>query len=160
MFNGLEVPVADQLKYFYDVWGSDKTYNHMAVPWAWAFDTPFSWTKQVASHFGGVRQGTAISWPAVIKDKGGIREQFHHIIDVVPTILEAAKIRQPSVVDGIKQSPTEGVSMMYTFDKASASAAQDPILRDDGRPRDLSRRLDRQHQSHAPAMGRAGWCRS
>jgi len=122
MFNGVEVPVADQLKYFYDAWGSDKTYNHMAVPWAWAFDTPFTWTKQVASHFGGVRQGTAISWPAVIKDKGGIRNQFHHIIDIVPTILEAAKVKQPTMVDGIKQSPIEGVSMMYTFDRANANA--------------------------------------
>jgi arylsulfatase A-like enzyme len=121
MFNGAEVPVADQLKYFYDVWGSDRTYPHMAVPWSWAFDTPFSWTKQVASHFGGTRQGMAISWPQVIKDKGGIRHQFHHVIDIVPTILEAAKIKQPKVVDGIKQSPIEGVSMAYTFDKANAS---------------------------------------
>ena len=132
---------ADQLKYFYDVWGSDKTYNHMAVPWSWAFDTPFSWTKQIASHFGGVRQGTAISWPAVIKDKGGIRHQFHHIIDVVPTILEATHIKQPKVVDGIPQSPIEGVSMVYTWDKANAAApstAYDAILRDDGRPRHLS----------------------
>ncbi len=119
-FNGAEVPVADQLKNFYDVWGSDKTYNHMAVPWSWAFSTPFSWTKQVASHFGGTRQGMAIMWPKVIKDKGGIRNQFHHVIDVVPTILEAAQIKQPEVVDGIKQSPIEGVSMAYTFDKANA----------------------------------------
>ena len=122
MFNGVEVPVEAQLKYFYDVWGSDKTYNHMAVPWSWAFDTPFSWTKQVASHFGGTRQGVAISWPAVIKDKGGIRHQFHHVIDIVPTILEAAQIKQPNVVDGIKQSPIEGVSMVYTFDKENANA--------------------------------------
>jgi arylsulfatase len=122
MFNGVEVPVADQLKYFYDVWGSEKTYNHMAVPWSWAFDTPFSWTKQVASHFGGIKQGMAIMWPKRIADKGGIRHQFHHVIDVVPTILEAAGIRQPEVVDGIKQSPIEGVSMAYTFDKANANA--------------------------------------
>ena len=122
MFNGVEVPVADQLKYFYDIWGSDKTYPHMAVPWAWAFDTPFPWTKQIASHFGGVRQGMAISWPKVIKDKGGIRNQFHHMIDIVPTILEATKIKQPKIVDGIPQSPVEGVSMMYTFDKANANA--------------------------------------
>jgi arylsulfatase len=121
-FNGVQFPVADQLKYFYDVWGSDKTYNHMAVPWSWAFDTPFSWTKQIASHFGGVRQGTAISWPAVIKDKGGIRNQFHHVIDVVPTILEATKIAEPKTVDGIPQSPIEGVSMAYTFDKANSNA--------------------------------------
>jgi arylsulfatase len=122
MFNGVEVPVEVQLKNFYDVWGSDQTYNHMAVPWAWAFDTPFSWTKQVASHFGGVRQGMAISWPKVIKDKGGIRHQFHHVIDIVPTILEAAGIRQPEVVDGIPQSSIEGVSMVYTFDERSADA--------------------------------------
>jgi arylsulfatase len=123
MFNGVVVPVEDQLKYFYDAWGSDKTYNHMAVGWTWAFDTPFSWTKQIASHFGGIRQGTAISWPKVITDKGGIRHQFHHVIDIVPTILEAARIRAPKTVDGIKQSPIEGVSMAYTFDKANATAA-------------------------------------
>ena len=123
MFNGAVVPVEAQLKNFYDVWGTDKTYNHMAVPWAWAFDTPFTWTKQIASHLGGIRQGMAISWPNVIKDKGGIRHQFHHMIDVVPTILEAANIKQPEVVDGIKQSPIEGVSMMYTFDAKNAGAA-------------------------------------
>ena len=122
MFNGVEVPVADQLKYFYDIWGSDRTYNHMAVPWSWAFDTPFSWTKQIASHFGGTRQGVAISWPKVIKDKGGIRNQFHHVIDIVPTILEATGIRAPMTVDGIPQAPIEGVSMAYTFDKANANA--------------------------------------
>lgn len=122
MFNGVVVPVEDQLKYFYDAWGSDKTYPHMAVPWAWAFDTPFPWTKQIASHIGGVRQGMAISWPKVIKDKGGIRNQFHHVIDIVPTILEAANIKEPKVVNGIKQSPIEGVSMLYTFDAKNAKA--------------------------------------
>ncbi len=122
MFNGVQVPVADQLKYFYDAWGSDKTYNHMAVGWAWAFDTPFSWTKQIASHWGGVRQGMAVSWPGHITDVGGIRSQFHHIIDVVPTILEASGIHAPDYVDGIKQSPIEGVSFAYTFDKANANA--------------------------------------
>ena len=88
----IDIPVADQLKY-YDVWGSDKTQPHMAVAWAWAFDTPFKWTKQIASHFGGTRQGMAISWPGHIDDVGGIRTQFHHLIDIVPTILEAAGIR-------------------------------------------------------------------
>ncbi|KPK57414.1 MAG: arylsulfatase [Gammaproteobacteria bacterium SG8_31] len=122
MFNGVDVPVAVQLEKFYDVWGSDQTYNHMAVPWAWAFDTPFSWTKQVASHFGGIRQGMAIAWPKVIKDKGGIRNQFHHVIDIVPTILEAAGVQQPEYVDGIEQSPIEGVSMAYTFDEKNADA--------------------------------------
>ena len=123
MFNGVIVPVEDQLKYFYDAWGTDKTYPHMAVGWAWAFDTPFSWTKQIASHFGGVRQGTAMSWPKVIKDKGGVRHQFHHVIDIVPTILEATGVRAPKIVDGIKQSPIEGVSMVYTFDKKNANVA-------------------------------------
>jgi arylsulfatase A-like enzyme len=122
MFNGVNVPVEAQLKYFYDIWGTEKTYNHMAVPWAWAFDTPFPWTKQVASHLGGIRQGMAISWPKVIKDKGGLRHQFHHVIDVVPTILEAAQIKQPQTVDGIKQGPIEGVSMVCTFDKKNANA--------------------------------------
>jgi arylsulfatase A-like enzyme len=122
MFNGANPSVDEQLKYFYDVWGTDRTYNHMSIGWAWAFDTPFSWTKQIVSHFGGTRQGMAISWPKGISDRGGIRNQFHHVIDIVPTILEAAHIQQPTTVDGIKQSPIEGVSMMYTFDKNNANA--------------------------------------
>ena len=120
-FNGINVPVAEQLK-FYDVWGSDLTYPHMAVGWTWAMDTPFKWTKQVASHFGGTRQGVAISWPNRIKDAGGIRHQFHHVIDIVPTILEATGIAAPLQVNGIAQKPIEGVSMAYTFDKANAEA--------------------------------------
>ena len=90
----------------------------MAVQWSWAFDTPFKWTKQVASHFGGTRQGLVISWPGHIEDGGGLRPQFHHIIDIVPTILEAAGINAPETVNGIPQKPIEGVSMAYTFDKA------------------------------------------
>jgi arylsulfatase A-like enzyme len=120
MFNGVDVPVEDQLKFFYDLWGTDQTYNHMAVPWTWAFDTPFSWTKQIASHFGGTRQGMCVSWPGHIKDVGGVRTQFHHVIDVVPTILEACGIPAPENVDGIKQAPIEGVSFAYTFDSANA----------------------------------------
>ena len=121
-YNGvLDVPEALQLLH-YEEWGSSATYPHMAVPWAWAFDTPFKWTKQVASHFGGTRQGLAISWPGHIKDPGGIRHQFHHMIDIVPTILEATGIRAPEEVDGIKQKPIEGVSMAYTFDSANANA--------------------------------------
>jgi len=120
--NGVEIPLADQMK-FYDAWGSDQTYPHMSVGWAWAFDTPFSWTKQIASHFGGTRQGLVISWPKVITDHGGVRNQFHHVIDVVPTILEATGIKAPTTVDGITQKPIEGVSMMYTFDKANANVA-------------------------------------
>jgi len=121
-FNGVEFPVEQQLKEFYNVWGTDKTYNHMAVGWTWAFDTPFKWTKQIASHFGGTKQGMCIAWPNRIKDKGGIRWQFHHVIDIVPTILEATGIPAPVSVDGIDQSPMDGVSMVYTWDKAGADA--------------------------------------
>jgi arylsulfatase A-like enzyme len=117
----LELPEVEYLRY-YESWGSDQTYPHMAVPWAWAFDTPFKWTKQIASHFGGTRQGMAISWPGHISDVGGIRTQFHHVIDIVPTLLEAAGIPAPDMVNGIKQKPIEGVSMVYTFDKANANA--------------------------------------
>ena len=121
-YNGiLDFPIDEQLK-FYDAWGSAGSYPHMAVAWSWAFDTPFKYTKQIASHFGGTRQGMAISWPVRIKDAGGIRTQFHHIIDIVPTILEAAGIKAPQMVDGIKQKPIEGISMAYTFDKANANA--------------------------------------
>src|ERR1700753_2025677 len=105
----LDLPIAEQMK-AYDAWGSEGTYPHMSVAWSWAFDTPFKWTKQVASHFGGTRQGMALSWPGHINDAGAIRTQFHHLIDVVPTILEAAGIEQPLVVNGISQKPIEGVS--------------------------------------------------
>jgi arylsulfatase len=123
-YNGiLDIPIAEQLK-FYDVWGSAATYPHMAVAWSWAFDAPFKWTKQVASHFGGTRQGLAISWPGHIKDVGGIRTQFHHVIDIVPTILEACGVRAPEKVNGIKQKPIEGVSMTYTFDQPAAPSTR------------------------------------
>jgi arylsulfatase A-like enzyme len=117
----INMPVDTQLKY-YNVLGSDQTTPHMSVAWSWAFDTPFKWTKQVASFFGGTRQGMCISWPGHIKDVGGIRSQFHHIIDIVPTILEASGIPAPESVDGIKQAPIEGVSMAYTFERANANA--------------------------------------
>ncbi len=121
-YNGiLTLPLAVQMLHYRN-WGSDKTYPHMSVAWSWAFDTPFKWTKQVASHFGGTRQGLAISWPGHITDAGGIRTQFHHVIDIVPTILEATGIKAPEEVDGIKQKPIEGVSMAYTFDQANANA--------------------------------------
>ena len=94
----------------------------MSVAWSWAFDTPFKWTKQVASHFGGTRQGMAMAWPDHIKDAGGIRTQFHHMIDIVPTILEATGIPAPVMVNGVAQKPIEGVSMAYTWDKANANA--------------------------------------
>jgi arylsulfatase len=90
------------------------------------FDAPFKWTKQVASHFGGTRQGICIAWPGHISDPGGMRTQFHHVIDVAPTILEAIGLPQPVQVNGINQAPIEGISMVYTFDKANANAFSSP----------------------------------
>lgn len=121
-FNGInELPVDVQMK-FYDVWGTEQTYNHMSAGWSWAFDTPFDWFKQNASRLGGINQNMVVSWPARIKDKGALRQQFVHVIDVVPTILEAAGIRAPEMVDGIKQAPIEGTSFAYTFAKENAKA--------------------------------------
>ena len=120
-FNGVAVPVADQLKW-YDVWGTEQTYNHMSAGWSWAFDTPFTWFKQNASRLGGIRQCMAVSWPGHITDEGGLREQFLHVIDVVPTLLEVCGLDAPGTVDGIKQAPIEGTSFAYTFDAKNAKA--------------------------------------
>ena len=120
-FNGVSVPVKDQFLW-YPFWGSERTYPHFAAGWAWAMDTPFKWVKQVPSHFGGTAQGVAMSWPGHITDVGGIRRQFHHVIDIVPTILEATGIPAPDTINGIEQRPIEGVSMVYTWDKANANA--------------------------------------
>jgi arylsulfatase A-like enzyme len=119
-FNGIsEMPVDVQMKW-YDVWGTEATYNHMSAGWSWAFDTPFDWFKQNASRLGGINQNMVVFWPDRIKDKGGLREQFVHVIDVVPTILDAAGIPAPEEIDGIKQDPIEGTSFLYTFDAANA----------------------------------------
>ncbi len=126
-FNGITLPAEAQMKW-YDLWGTDQTYNHFAVPWAWAFDTPFKWTKQIPSFFGGTRNGMVISWPDRIKDKGAVRSQFHHVIDVVPTILEATGIPAPNMVDGIAQKPIEGTSMVYSFDHADAPRRTRPSI--------------------------------
>jgi arylsulfatase len=120
MTNGLHPTVEENMK-FYDAWGTDQTYPHYAVGWAWAWDTPYQWTKEVASHFGGTRNGMAMAWPARIKDAGGIRQQFHHVIDIVPTILEAAGLPEPVMVNGVAQKPIEGVSMAYSWDKTNAN---------------------------------------
>ncbi len=118
-FNGISVPVETQMKW-YDVWGTEETYNHMSAGWSWAFDTPFDWFKQNASRLGGIRQNMVVSWPNGITEKGGKRDQFMHVIDVVPTILEVAGIPAPEEVDGILQAPIEGTSFAYTFDAANA----------------------------------------
>ena len=101
--------------------GGPNAYNHYPVGWAWAMNTPFQWGKQVASHLGGVRNPMVIAWPDRIKDQGGVRTQFHHVIDVAPTILQAAKILEPKEVNGVKQKPIEGVSMLYSFDRANTA---------------------------------------
>jgi arylsulfatase A-like enzyme len=102
--------------------GGPKSYNHFPVGWAWAMNTPFQWGKQVASHFGGTRNPLVVSWPVRIKDKGALRTQFHDVIDVVPTLLEAAGIPEPVEVNGVWQKPIEGVSMMYSFDDPKAKS--------------------------------------
>ncbi len=104
-----------------DEFGSPASYNHYAVGWAHAMDTPYQWTKQVASHWGGTRNGTIVHWPRGIESKGEIRTQFHHVIDVAPTVLEAASIPEPLFVHGTQQKPYEGVSMAYSFDDAQAA---------------------------------------
>jgi arylsulfatase A-like enzyme len=103
-----------------DELGGPNTYNHYPVGWAHAMDAPMQWTKQVASHFGGTRNGMVMSWPARIKDKGGLRSQFCHVIDIAPTIYEAANVKPPVMLDGVKQKPIEGVSLVYTFDAEKA----------------------------------------
>lgn len=119
-FNGVNNMPAEMQMKWYDVWGTEQTYNHMSAGWSWAFDTPFGWFKQNASRLGGIRQNMAVMWPARIKDAGGLRQQFMHFIDVVPTILDVAGIPAPDTVDGIKQAPMEGTSFTYTFDAANA----------------------------------------
>jgi arylsulfatase A-like enzyme len=104
-----------------DEFGTPSAYNHYAVGWAHAMDTPYQWTKQVASHWGGTRNGTIVHWPNGIRAKGEVRAQFHHVIDVAPTVLDAAGIPEPTTVHGVEQKPIEGVSMRYAFDDAGAA---------------------------------------
>ena len=104
-----------------DKFGGPEAYNHYAVGWAHAMCTPYQWTKQVASHWGGTRNGTIVHWPNGIKAKGELRSQFHHVINIAPTILEAAGLPEPTIVNSVQQSPLEGVSMVYSFDDAKAA---------------------------------------
>jgi arylsulfatase A-like enzyme len=117
--NGI-IGKADQMMQHIDTWGGPTTFPHFAIGWAWAGNTPFQWTKQVASHFGGTRNGMVLHWPRGIKARGELRSQFHHVIDVAPTVLEAAKLPQPKVVNGIRQRPMDGVSMLYSAGNAKA----------------------------------------
>ena len=121
IFNGIPEDFKQVMAHMDDL-GGPLTFNHYPVGWAHAMDTPFQWTKQVASHFGGTRNGLVISWPARIKDKGGIRTQFSSVIDIYPTILEAVGVQSPSMLDGVPQKPVEGFSMVYSFDDAKAKS--------------------------------------
>ena len=118
-FNGVQETVPDMLQKI-DKWGGPETYPHMAAGWAVAFDTPYKWTKQVASDYGGTKVGMAIRWPKGITSKGEMRTQFSHVIDVAPTILEAAGLPEPKIVNGVPQVPMDGTSLAYTFDNARA----------------------------------------
>ena len=121
-FNGLaNIESPEFLASRIDKLGGPESYNHYAVGWAHAMDTPYQWTKQIASHWGGTRNGTIVHWPKGIKAKGEIRSQFHHVIDVAPTILEAAGLPEPISVDGVQQRPIEGVSMLYSFNDENAA---------------------------------------
>jgi arylsulfatase len=119
-FNGVPETVPEMLKSI-DKWGGPETFPHMAAGWAVAGNTPFMWTKQMAANFGGTRNPLVISWPARIKARGEIRSQFQHVTDLAPTVLEAAGIPEPKTVNGVVQSPMEGVSMVYTFEDAKAA---------------------------------------
>jgi arylsulfatase len=104
-----------------DDFGTPRAYNHFAVGWAHAMDTPYQWTKQIASHWGGTRNGTIVHWPAGIRAEGEVRSQFHHVIDIAPTVLEAAGLPAPETVHGVRQMPLHGVSMAYAFDDPGAA---------------------------------------
>jgi arylsulfatase len=119
--NGIQLGLAG-LEAKFDEIGGPKTEPHVPVGWAWAANTPFQWTKQVASHFGGTRNGVVVHWPKGIRETKGLRTQFHHVIDVAPTLLEAAGIKEPKVVNGVEQKPIEGVSMLYTFNDGAAKS--------------------------------------
>lgn len=122
-FNGIEENLDDIVSEIDDI-GGPKTYNNYPAGWAHATNTPFQWTKQISSHFGGTRNGMVISWPNRIKDSGGLRTQFHHVIDIAPTVLEAALISPPAIINGVAQTPMDGVSMLYSLNEPEAASTR------------------------------------
>ncbi len=159
MQNGIALTAEQQLSLIeqyggLDAWGTDAYAPHYASAWAWAGNTPFQWGKQVSSHLGGTRNGMVVSWPERITDAGALRAQFTHCIDIGPTILEAAGIPEPKVVDGIAQKPMEGTSFLYSFDDAKAAETPHrPILRDSWQPRHLRGRLVGRLQARPDPLG-------
>ena len=159
MQNGIALTAEQQLSLIeqyggLDAWGTDAYAPHYASAWAWAGNTPFQWGKQCASHLGGTRNGMVVSWPERIKDAGGLRAQFTHCIDIGPTILEAAGIPEPKVVDGTAQKPMEGTSFLYTFEDANAAGAPHrAVLRDRRQPGDLQGRLVGRLQARPHPVG-------
>ena len=121
VLNGVKLETVEFMASKIDQFGSPTSYNHYAVGWAHAMDTPYQWTKQVASHWGGTRNGTIVHWPRGIHASGEVRSQFHHVIDVAPTILECAGLPEPTIVNSVQQQPYQGVSMKYSFDDAAAA---------------------------------------
>ena len=155
-FNGIPEDFNEVLRRM-DELGGPMTFNHYPIGWAHAMDTPFQWTKQVASHFGGTRNGMVISWPARIKDKGGIRTQFHHVIDIVPTILEAAGV--PVAVDAQRRAAEADRGREHGLHVRRCEGAVDAphaVFRDVRQSRHLPRRLGRRHHAAARAVGRCG----
>ena len=148
-FNGVpEIETPEFMMSKLDEFGGEGSYGHYAVGWAWAMNSPYQWTKQVASHWGGTRNGVVVHWPKGIKEKGGIRNQFSHVIDIAPTVLEAAGLPEPTMVNGVMQSPYEGTSMLYSLQRRRRGrAARDAVLRDVLQPRHLPQGLERGDQA-------------
>ena len=157
--NGIPTKIAQHIEALNELGGLDalggpKTDNMYHAGWAWAGSTPYQGTKLMGAYFGGTRQPMAVAWPKRIKADPAARPQFHHVIDIVPTIYELTKITAPRVVNGFEQDPIEGVSMVYAFgDPKAQGNAEDPVLRHHGQPRDLPRRLVRQRPGPARAVG-------
>ena len=148
-FNGVpEIETPEFMMSKLDEFGGEGSYGHYAVGWAWAMNSPYQWTKQVASHWGGTRNGVVVHWPKGIKEKGGIRNQFSHVIDIAPTVLEAAGLPEPAFVNGVQQSPYEGHEHALQLQRRDrAGAACHAVFRDVLQPRHLSQRLERGHQA-------------
>ena len=157
-FNGLAaIETPEFMAAMKDKLGTEDAYNHYAVGWAWAMCTPYQWTKQVASHWGGTRNGTIVHWPPGIPARASMRSQFSHVIDVAPTVLEAAGLPEPTFVNGVQQAPIEGTSMVYSFDEADAPERHDLQYFEMAGNRGIySQGLERGHPAQHPVAAERG----